>query len=314
MKRKGSVDFGIFVIVLNLVMALGYVYMLSELVGSAGGAWRFDERAVTITVLFISVEVTLLILTPLMIFLVPHLTRRIAALRALGSNGFGKLALDPVARIVYRGIYCVLNGEDAKAEKYLEQAISNANSVDNQLFCYDWLLKIYEKNVDEYKDKIVRCFRETAELAPDNALAQCRLGHAYYGEGRLDSALYCFEQAMKYDPNEGFAYYTAAKIHLIRGEDEKCLETLNRLAVINESHPLVYGELAIYHAMHDEIEQCDECFKKAALCGHRELERLERQIDAIKRFRKGETYNGSDLPEDYYRRVEKPEPSTAGKD
>lgn len=309
---KKSVDIGAAVIVFSLGLAFGYLYIMSQLVQIADGVWIFDEGAVIVTALMISVEVTAAAAVLLIRYFFPYLTRRAAALRALGNNGFGKLAKDPVARLAYRGIYSALNGDNVKAEEYLCQAISRTEEANNKLFCYEWLLKVYES--EQNQDKILWCFRKTAETAPDNVNAQCRLGQAYFSDGRLDNALFCFEQALRYNPREGYAIYMTAKIQLIRGEDEKCLESLNRLREINENHPMVYAELAVYHAMHDEYEQCDECFRKAALCGFREIGELERRIDAIKRFRRGETYNGEDLPGEYYRRVEKEDAKSTGKD
>ncbi|MGN0648937.1 MAG: tetratricopeptide repeat protein [Oscillospiraceae bacterium] len=302
------------VIVFSILLAIAYVIIMNKLVYAAGGMLYVELGAIQLTALMISLEVTAVVTVLLVRYLMPYIIRRQEALASLGENSFGKLAKDPTARLAYRGVYYVLDNKTAQAEKYLEQAINRADNSTNQLFCYEWLIRLYENDPDKYKDKLMWCYRKTAEIAPDNARLQCRLGQMYYSDGRLDNALYCFEQSIKYNPFEGFAYYMTAKIQLIRGEDERCLETLNKLLEINESHPLVYGELAIYYAMHDDIEKCDECFNKAMLCGHRDAMTLERNIDAIKRYRRGETYYGDYLPEDYYRRVEKKDRESEGKD
>lgn len=312
-KHKNTDTASAAVIIFSILLAIVYIIIMNRLVYMAGGTLYVKFSAIELTALMISLEVTAVIVVLIVRFLLPYLFRRQKALEALGGNGFGKLIKDPVARLAYRGIYSILNENYTKAEKYLEQALSRTENSANQLFCYEWLLKIYESDPDKNKDKILWCFRKTAEVAPDNAQVQCRLGQAYFSDGRLDSALYCFEQALRYNPLEGYAVYMTAKIQLIRGEDEKALETLKGLIEINENHPLVYAELAIYYAMHDEIEQCSECFQKAVFCGYRDSETLERRIDAIKRFRRGETYDGEYLPKDYYRRVEEASDQT-GKD
>lgn len=301
------------VIIFSLLLAIAYIIIMNRLVYAAGGMLYVELGAIWLTALMISIEVTAVIAVLLVRYLMPRLFRSSAAISCLGKNSFGKLIRDPVARLAYRGVYAVLDNNPEKGVKYFEQALSQTSDTNNQLFCYEWMLRAYESDPENNQEKILWCFRKTAELAPDNVQVQCRLGQAYFSDGRLDNALHCFEQALRYNPLEGYALYMTAKIQLIRGEDEKCLETLNKLIEINESHPLVYGELAVYHAMHDELEQCDECFQKAVLCGYRESDELERRIDAIKRYRRGETYNGENLPEDYYRRVEK-EPAQTGKD
>lgn len=59
--------------------------------------------------------------------------------------------------------------------------------------------------------------------------------------GSSASAEYCFEQALRYDPNYGYSYYSLATIYTLRGEDERALETLKKLVTIQENHPLVYS-------------------------------------------------------------------------
>ena len=133
------------------------------------------------------------------------------------------------------------------------------------------------------------------------------LGHAYYNEGKLSSAEYCFEQALRYDPNYGYSYYSLATIYTLRGEDERALETLKKLVTIQENHPLVYAELATWYAMHDDEKNAEEAYDKAILCGYKDPEELSKRMTALRMFNHAENATGNDLPRDYYRYIEKEE-------
>jgi tetratricopeptide (TPR) repeat protein len=234
------------------------------------------------------------------ILLVPYLQRRKAALHALGKSGITKIARDKTARIAYKGIYAFFKDDYPKAEEYLNLALSRSDIRQNQLFCIEWLIKLYEVTENDFK--LLWCFRKAVEYAPDNPEAQARLGHAYFTDGKLDKAMYCFEQALRYDPNNGYSYYSMAKIYMVRGEDDKAVETLEQLTKINENHPLVYAELATFAAMRGEREKCEEYYKKAQLCGYNTPDELNKRITAILEFGKAEA-SGADLPREYYRKI-----------
>lgn len=176
-------------------------------------------------------------------------SERRAALRALGKHGLRILRHDEGARCAYKGILMLMKGRYPEAEEKLMRALSISDNRQNQLFCVEWLIKLYE--AQENEGQLMWALRKAAEIAPDNPDAQSRLGHAYYNEGKLSSAEYCFEQALRYDPNYGYSYYSLATIYTLRGEDERALETLKKLVTIQENHPLVYAELATWYAMHD---------------------------------------------------------------
>ena len=96
------------------------------------------------------------------------------------------------------------------------------------------------------------------------------------------------------------------KIYLVRGEDEKAYETLEKLIKINENHPLAHSEFANYYAMQGNREKAEEECKKAQLCGYKEPDELNRRINAILSFNETE-FSGEDLPSLYYRKIEKTE-------
>ena len=237
-------------------------------------------------------------------FLIPYISRRKAAVRALGKDGIKVLRRDKTAKLAYKGIYALLDGKYPEAESYLQEALAQADVRQNQMFCVEWLIKLYEAMENE--SKIRWCFRKAVEYSPDNPEAQSRLGHAYFSEGNLDKAEYCFEQALRYDPNNGYSYYSLVKIYLVRGEDEKAYETLEKLIKINENHPLAHSEFANYYAMQGNREKAEEECKKAQLCGYKEPDELNRRINAILSFNETE-FSGEDLPSLYYRKIEKTE-------
>lgn len=233
------------------------------------------------------------------------LSDRRAARRAFGKHGLRVLWHDEGARCAYKGILMLTKGRYPEAEEKLMRALSISDNRQNQLFCVEWLIKLYE--AQENEGQLMWALRKAAEIAPDNPDAQSRLGHAYYNEGKLSSAEYCFEQALRYDPNYGYSYYSLATIYTLRGEDERALETLKKLVTIQENHPLVYAELATWYAMHDDEKNAEEAYDKAILCGYKDPEELSKRMTALRMFNHAENATGADLPRDYYRYIEKEE-------
>ena len=233
------------------------------------------------------------------------LSDRRVARRALGKHGLRVLWHDEGARCAYKGILMLTKGRYPEAEEKLMRALSISDNRQNQLFCVEWLIKLYE--AQENEGQLMWALRKAAEIAPDNPDAQSRLGHAYYNEGKLSSAEYCFEQALRYDPNYGYSYYSLATIYTLRGEDERALETLKKLVTIQENHPLVYAELATWYAMHDDEKNAEEAYDKAILCGYKDPEELSKRMTALRMFNHAENATGNDLPRDYYRYIEKEE-------
>lgn len=230
---------------------------------------------------------------------------RRAALKALGKQGIRKIRNDEGAKYAYKGIVKMFQGKYPDADDLLQKALSLSNMRQNQLFCIEWLIKLYEATENEAN--MLWCFRKAAEIAPDNPEVQSRLGHAYFVDGKLSNAEYCFEQALKYDPNHGYSYYSLARLYMVRGEDNKAIDTLNKLMKIQENHPLVYADLAVIYAMHKNEEKSCENYEKAVLCGYDDPERLSKRLTAIKQFNNAENASGEDLPREYYRHIVKDE-------
>lgn len=236
------------------------------------------------------------------LFLVPYISRRKAAVRALGRDGIRIVRKDDTAKLAYKGIYYLMCGKFPQAEDYLQQALARSDVRQNQMFCVEWLVRLYETT--DNIPKMLWCYRKAAEFSPDNPEAQSRLGHAYFSDGKLDQAEYCFRQALKYDPNNGYSYFSLAKIQLVRGEDDQAFETLQNLLKINENHPLCHAELADYYAMQGNREMAEEECKKAQLCGIKEPEELNKRINAMLSFHCTD-YDEKDLPSMFYRKIEK---------
>lgn len=237
-------------------------------------------------------------------FVLPYRNKKNAAVRALGKDGIKIMHRDKTAKLAYKGIYAIMDGKYPQAEELLQQALAHSDVRQNQMFCVEWLIRLYETMDNE--SKLLWCYRKAAEYAPDNPEAQSRLGHAYFADGKLDQALYCFEQALRYDPNNGYSYFSIAKIQLVRGEDEEAFETLQKLVKINENHPLCHAELADYYAMQGNREMAEEECKKAQLCGIKEPDELNKRINAMLSFHETK-FNGGDLPSMYYRKIERSE-------
>lgn len=266
--------------------------------------WIPDDSDFMFLTFFVSVCGILLSLiwTVLQELVFPLLSRRRAALRALGKDGIRIVHKDTVAKLAYKGIYALMKGDYPKAEGFLQQALARSDIRQNQCFCVEWLIHLYETTEDE--SKLMWCYRKAVEMAPDNPEAQSRLGHSYFTSGYLDKAEYCFEQAIRYDANNGFSYFSLSKIYMMRGEDDKAYETLQKLVKVNEQHPLCHAAFADYYAMQgDKLKAEEEC-KKAVLAGIHNPDELNKRINAILSFNTTE-FTGDDLPSIYYRKIEK---------
>lgn len=228
---------------------------------------------------------------------------RCAALKALGRHGLRTTLRDESARTAYKGIVRLFQGNYPEAEELLQRSLSMSDVRQNQHFCIEWLLKLYE--AQENEPRTLWCLRRAAELAPDDPEVLSRLGHAYFANGNNSSAEHYFEQALRYDPNHGYSYYSLALIYMVRGEDERALETLKKLEQIQSGHPLVQAELATWYAMHDDEKNAEEHYDKAILCGYKEPEELSKRMTALRMFNHAGDAGGKDLPAIYYRKIEK---------
>lgn len=289
----------------NTLLIFGIIVLMAclGLCGSAGEKMNgFIAGAVAINLFCAAASLILNLLKR------PLALRR-AALKALGKQGIRKVRHDEAAKYAYKGIVKLFQGKYPEADDMLQKALSLSNMRQNQMFCVEWLIKLYEAT--ENDARLMWCFRKAAEFAPDDPEVQSRLGHAYFAEGRLDNAEYCFNQALEYDPNHGYSYYSLSKIYMVRGQDDRARETLEKLSKIQGNHPLVYAELAIWHAMHNNEQESREYYNKALLCGYREPEELSKRLTAIKMFNNADNASGEDLPRNYYRRIIK-EDTNAG--
>ena len=280
-------------------------FLAGAMVGAAGFALIVEDSkngGVTVAaVICLCAAVIFLARFVLEKFVMPRINIHRAAVRALGRDGIRIVHKDDTAKLAYKGIFYLMSGKFPQAEDYLQQALARSDVRQNQMFCIEWLVRLYE-TVDNVP-KILWCYRKAAEYSPDNPEAQSRLGHAYFSDGKLDQAEYCFRQALRYDPNNGYSYFSLAKIHLVRGEDKQALETLQSLLKINENHPLCHAELADYYAMQGNREMAEEECRKAQLCGIKEPEELNKRINAMLSFHCTD-YDEKDLPSMFYRRIE----------
>lgn len=292
-QKSGKAVTGIVVFVLCMVAALFCILM-------------YPDKMLMIYFISLTFVACLALLMKSVIenFIVPHIKCRKTALAALGKEGIRVIWHEENARLAYKGIYALLNGKILDAEDYLQESLAKSDIRQNQLFCVEWLIHLYEST--ENNAKLLWCYRKSVELAPENAELQSRLGHAYFNIGALEKSEYHFEQALRYDANNGYSYFSLSKIYLIRGDMEKAFDVLQKLQKVNEQHPLCHAALADYYAMLGDKEKAEEECKKAVLCGINEPESLNKRINAMLSFHCTD-YSGDDLPVLYYRRIEKNE-------
>lgn len=288
----------LFNLILSVILVLTALFMVLLL------DWHSpDELFLTAAVLIISM---MLFEVVGMIFaqtVGEYFQNRRRALKAIGKGGIKIVLQDKTARTVYDGIYYFFKGDYARAEELLILALDRSDNRNNQCFCTAWLLRLYEETQNE--PRMLWAMRKAVEYAPDNVDAQMRLGHAYFSDGNLSNAEYCFEKALKYDPLNSYGSYMLSKIYVMRGEDDRAVERLQSLISSGSTHPLVYAELSVIFAVKGEEDKSREYFEKAQLSGYADPEKLSKRLTAIKLFNAHPEAELSDLPQDYYRRIEK---------
>ncbi len=232
-----------------------------------------------------------------------YFKNRNKALRAIGKGGIKAVIQDKIARAAFDGIYYLYKGDYARAEEKLMLAHDRSDNRNNQSFCIAWLYKLYQET--ENDPRMLWAMRKAVEYAPDNVDNQMRLGHAYYNDGNLSNAEYCFEKALKYDPANSYGNYMLSKIYTIRGEEDKAVETLEALVKNGCTHPLIYGELAVICAIKGDEEKSLEYYKKAQFSGYDDPVKLSNRMTAIALYNQNPEGSLDDLPHEYFRRIEK---------
>lgn len=228
------------------------------------------------------------------VYLAERSRLRRAALHAFGKNGLKVVTTDKTARTIYKGIIRMFEGRLAESEELFHMALDMSDIRQNQLFCVEYLIKLYEQMGKE--DLLMWGIRRAAELAPDNPEILSRLAGAYYSKGNLDNSEYYFNQILKYDPNYGYSYYSLSKIYMLRDEEDKAFEMLERLNKIQPEHPMTQAELAKWYAMHNDAAAAKKHYDQALLFGYQEPEKLSRCLTAIRVFNHAGDAEVSDLP------------------
>lgn len=273
-ESKGRMLVSVFGFIGGLAVTLGMLY---------SNAAEGEERIKLYLALFVITTALITVFSTQAVYLMqPYFTRRAAARRALGKHSIAKIMRDKTARMAYKGILALFSENTAKAEEYLNAALNRADIRENQLFCVQWLLHVYEAREDD--EKQLWCMRRAVELVPENPEVQAQLGRAYFVRGQLDKARYCFEQAIRYDPNNGYCYYSIARIHMLREEYAEAEQVLQTLLKINENHPLVYAEYSELRAIQGDRHGAEEYYRKALLCGFKEAKELNERITQTLEF------------------------------
>ena len=115
-------------------------------------------------------------------------------------------------------------------------------------------------------DGAIAHLRAALAIAPSDVESQNRLAVAYQAKGDLDSALAQIGKVLARDPKNALAYYTRAKIHSDRNQDEAALPEAIKVVELQPQNPrgrLLLGKILLRARESEAAAQTKERCKRA---------------------------------------------------
>ncbi len=210
------------------------------------------------------------------------------ALRCLGKDiNLSMLRKDKGAMLAYKGIMQCLDENYQNGAYYFEEALKLPLGDQNARFCYDWLRHCYVKL--DYKEKYVDALTRTVQSLPTDDEVLYMYGDFLAMEGKYEKALYYFNQAVKYNPNNESAYDSIGQIAMDRMEYEKAIEYFNKAIKINENYIDAICLKAVCYAAMDDFENAEKFMTQAmAMDGKNRYEHYKQKLDNIRKIKNGD--------------------------
>ncbi len=210
------------------------------------------------------------------------------ALRCLGKDiDLSMLRKDKGAMLAYKGIMQCLDENYQNGAYYFEEALKLPLGDHNGRFCYDWLRHCYAKL--DYKDKYVDALKRSVQALPTDDEVLYMYGDYLAMNGSYEKALYYFNQAVKYNPNNESAYDSLGQIAMDRMEYEKAIEYFNKAIKINENYIDAICLKAVCYAAMDDFENAEKFMTQAmAMDGKNRYEHYKQKLDNIRKIKNGD--------------------------
>lgn len=220
---------------------------------------------------YITILICFLIIVPILMFAYPvselikeHFSNRRKALNFMGKDmPVSIIRKDKGAKLAYKGIMKFLEEEYQKSAELFEEALRLELCDENREFCFNWLSHCYSKLRSHEKYKEVRLRAVQALPTNDNVLMS--YANCCADDGDFKTAEYYCSQALKYNPNNTFAYRALGFMAETKGEYRKAVEYFSTVLKINASDIDVIYEKAVCHAALEENETAQELMKQAVV-------------------------------------------------
>ncbi|MHC4442532.1 MAG: tetratricopeptide repeat protein [Planctomycetota bacterium] len=158
--------------------------------------------------------------------------------------------------------------------------------------------RIYQSPYNAWADAVAK--------SPHKARPHLNFGNALVERGKLDQAMFHFQQALKYRPDYHVAYDHLASILLIKGKTDQAIEYYNQAIKAKPDYPEAYNNLAAALAQNGQIDRaCQQLYTVLKIQpdypgAHRSLARLlvqRKQFDqAVHHYQEALRYNQNDIP------------------
>ncbi len=210
------------------------------------------------------------------------------ALRCLGKDiDLSMLRKDKGAMLAYKGIMQCLDENYQNGAYYFEEALKLPLGDNNGRFCYDWLRHCYAKL--DYKDKYVDTLKRSVQALPTDDEVLYMYGDYLAMNGSYEKALYYFNQAVKYNPNNESAYDSLGQIAMDRMEYKKAVEYFDKALKINENYIDAICMKAVCFAAMDDFDSAEKFMTQAmAMDGKNRYEHYKQKLDNIRKIKNGD--------------------------
>jgi len=117
----------------------------------------------------------------------------------------------------------------------------------------------------DYKRSAVSSFNRAIELVPDEGKALFNLGFTYENVGNIDSALYYYEQCIRFNPQIINPRSRMANLMFMQGKVDEALEYNRQIMYIDPDEALPYLNFGNYYMLMGDTLKAITNFEEAAL-------------------------------------------------
>jgi len=115
-----------------------------------------------------------------------------------------------------------------------------------------------------FKHKAVRSFRRALEIEPEDGKALFNLGFTYESIGKVDSAMYYYEQCIQYNPTIINPRSRLADLNFMLGNTQKAIDLNKEITRIDPAEAVPYLSFGNYYMIMGDTLKAVESYEEAA--------------------------------------------------